>query len=135
MNILVDASVIISIVIDEPEKETAIKLTKGCTLLSPAMITYEIGNALSRLKKRRILDGDGVVEAYNVYKQIPLRMVEVDMENALKIACKYSIYAYDAYYLETARRLKLPLLTFDGPMKQIGHKLKLEIVEEKSENI
>jgi predicted nucleic acid-binding protein len=134
MDILVDASVIISIVIDEPEKEKAIKLTKDCTLLSPAMITYEIGNALSRLKKRHILDAAGVIEAYNVYKKIPLRMVEVDMENALKIACKYNIYAYDAYYLETARRLKLPLLTFDGPMKQIGYNLKIEMVE-KNENI
>jgi predicted nucleic acid-binding protein len=135
MDILVDASVIISIVIDEPEKEKAIKLTKGCTLLSPVMIVYEIGNALSRLNKRRILDVAGIIEAYNVYKQIPLRMVEVDMESALKIACKYNIFAYDAYYLETARRLKLPLLTFDGPMKQIGYKLKLEMVEEKNENI
>jgi predicted nucleic acid-binding protein len=62
-------------------------------------------------------------------------MVEVDMESALKIACKYGIYAYDAYYLEMARRLKLPLLTFDGPMKQVGYKLKLEMVEEKNENL
>jgi predicted nucleic acid-binding protein len=86
MDILVDASVIISIIIDEPEKVKAIKLTKDCRLLSPAMITYEIGNALSRLYKRRILDVAGVIEAYNAYKQIPLRMVEVDMESALKIA-------------------------------------------------
>jgi predicted nucleic acid-binding protein len=135
MDILVDASVIISIIIDEPEKVKAIKLTKDCTLLSPAMITYEIGNALSRLYKRRILDVAGVIEAYDVYKQIPLRMVEVDMESALKIACKYSIYAYDAYYLGTAQRLRLPLLTFDAPMKQIGYKLKLKIVEEKNESI
>jgi predicted nucleic acid-binding protein len=135
MNILIDASVIISIVIDEPEKETAIKLSKDCTLLSPAMMPYEIGNDLSRLKKRHILDNVCVIEAQNTYKAIPLKLVEVDIERALRIACKYNIYAYDAYYLETAIRLKLPLLTFDGNMKQIGKDLKLDIMEEEDENI
>ena len=32
----------------------------------------------------------------------------------------YKIYAYDAFYLETAKRLNLPLLTFDNGMKRIG---------------
>jgi predicted nucleic acid-binding protein len=135
MNILIDASIIISIVIDEPEKKTAIKLSKDCTLLSLAVMPYEIGNALSRLKKRRILDNEGVIAAHNTYKTIPLKLVEVDIEKALRIACKYNIYAYDAYYLEAATRLKLPLLTFDGNMKQIGKDLKLDIMEEEDENI
>jgi predicted nucleic acid-binding protein len=135
MDILIDASVIISIVIDEPEKELAIKLSKGCTLLSPAMMPYEIGNALSRLQKRHVLDNKGVIGAYNAYKEIPIKLVQADIEQALRIACKYNIYAYDAYYLETAIRLKLPLLTFDEPMKQIGYNLKIEMVEEKNENI
>jgi predicted nucleic acid-binding protein len=28
------------------------------------------------------------------------------------------IYAYDAFYLETAKRLDLPLLTFDSGMRK-----------------
>ena len=35
----------------------------------------------------------------------------------MKIACRHNIYAYDAYYLETARRLNLPLVTFDRLMR------------------
>jgi predicted nucleic acid-binding protein len=135
MNILIDASVIISFVIDEPEKEMAIKLTKNCTLLSPLIIPYEIGNALARLHKRHILDKDRMIAAYSVFKKIPLKTMEVDIEEALKIAYKYNIYAYDAYYLETAKRLKLPLLTFDGPMKKVADDMRLEIVEEKNENL
>jgi predicted nucleic acid-binding protein len=131
MNILIDASVIISFVIDEPEKKTAIELTKDCILLSPVVIPYEIGNVLTRLYKRHILGENEIAVAYNVFKKIPLRIVEVDIEKALKIACKYNIYAYDAYYLETARRLKLPLLTFDEHMKKTAYDLKLDVVERK----
>jgi hypothetical protein len=41
MDILLDASVIMAIILDEPNKNVAIKLTKGSTLLSPAMISYD----------------------------------------------------------------------------------------------
>jgi predicted nucleic acid-binding protein len=76
-----------------------------------------------------------MIAAYSVFKKIPLKTVEVDIEEALKIAYKYNIYAYDAYYLETAKRLKLPLLTFDGPMKKVADDMRLEIVEGKNENL
>ncbi|GHU08723.1 twitching motility protein PilT [Spirochaetia bacterium] len=135
MNILIDASVIIAFIIDEPEKEIAIKLTKDAMLLAPEMIPYEIGNALTRVYKRHILDEPGIIRAYNTYKEIPLKLIEVDIENALKIACKYTIYAYDAYYLETAKRLNIPLLTFDGNMKRIAQNMKLTVLEGKNENI
>jgi predicted nucleic acid-binding protein len=52
------------------------------------------------------------------------------MERALKISCKYNIYAYDAYYLETAKRLKLPLITFDVSMKNIALNMNITILTE-----
>ena len=67
--------------------------------------------------------------AYNEFKKIPLRLLDVNIENALIIACKYVIYAYDAYYLEIAGRLNLPLLTLDEAMKKIALDLKLRILE------
>jgi predicted nucleic acid-binding protein len=130
-----DASAIITMVIDEPEKNSIINLTKDVELFSPEMVPFEIGNALTRLKRRQILNDEEIIEAYNVYKKIPLRLVEVNIENALKIACQYNIYAYDAYYLEVAFRLRLPLLTLDKPMKNIARKMNLDILEERDENI
>ncbi|WP_010261324.1 type II toxin-antitoxin system VapC family toxin [Treponema primitia] len=135
MNIVIDASVIMALIIDEPEKEIAIRLTKDTTLLAPQMIPFEIGNALTRIYKRHILVEDEIIKAYREFKKIPLKTVEVDMENALRIACKYTIYAYDAYYLETAKRLKIPLLTFDANMKRIALEMNLELLEDENENI
>ena len=130
MDILIDASALMSVLIDEPEKSLIIHLTRNCNLVAPLVLPHEIGNALTRLKKRHILSDKKVIIAFNDFKKIPLRLLDTDIENALLLACKYSIYAYDAYYLEIANRLNLPLLTLDGPMKNIAMELKIKILEE-----
>jgi hypothetical protein len=53
-------------IIDEPEKDLIINLTKDVELLSPKMVPFEIGNALTRLKRRHILNEEEIIEAYNV---------------------------------------------------------------------
>jgi predicted nucleic acid-binding protein len=62
-----------------------------------------------------------------------MRLVGVNIEKALKIACKYKIYAYDAYYLETAYRLKLPLISFDETMKRTAIDLRINILNMQSD--
>jgi len=42
----------------------------------------------------------------------------------------YKLYAYDAFYLETAKRLNLPLLTFDSGMRKIGKEMGITILGE-----
>ena len=49
MNVLLDASALMAIVLNEPNKDTIITLTKNATLLSPEVISFEIGNALANL--------------------------------------------------------------------------------------
>ena len=70
-----------------------------------------------------------IIAAYNDFIKIPLRLLDANMENALMIACKYMIYAYDAYYLEVANRLNLPLLTLDESMKNVAVDMKVRILE------
>jgi len=130
MDILIDTSALMPILINEPEKRKIINLTRNCTLLAPSILPYEIGNALTRLKKRNILSDQNILTAYKDFKKIPLRLLDISIENALKLACKYMIYAYDAYYLETASRLNLPLLTLDLSMKKVALDIKLKILEE-----
>jgi predicted nucleic acid-binding protein len=129
MDILLDASTIMAVILNEPYKGKVIKLTENAILLSPEVISFEIGNALINLFKKRKITEEKLLEAYKVYVSLPIRNIKVDIEKALKIACKYKIYAYDAYYLEAAYRLKLPLITFDEPMKKIGLDMKIDILE------
>ena len=128
MDVLLDASAIMAIILNESNRNIVVNLTKEATLLSPEMISFEIGNALVSLFKRHKLNETEVLKAYEDFTKIPIRTLEPDMGKALKISCKYNIYAYDAYYLETAYRLKLPLITFDGNMTVVGKNMKITIL-------
>jgi hypothetical protein len=44
-------------------------------------------------KKRRIIYREAI-EAYRLYQEIPLEIMSVDMEDALKISHDFGIYAY-----------------------------------------
>jgi predicted nucleic acid-binding protein len=129
MKVLLDASAIMAVILNEQNRDTVIELTENATILSPEVISFEIGNALVNLFKKRKITEDELLVAYRNYTAIPIESIKVDIEKALKIACKYKIYAYDAYYLEIATRLKLPLITFDRLMKKVGLNLNIKIVQ------
>jgi len=116
-----------AVILNEPNRSTVIALTENAIILSPEVISFEIGNALVNLFKKRKINEEELLTAYRNYTAIPIENIKVDIEKALKIACKYKIYAYDAYYLEIANRLKLPLITFDDSMKKVGLDLKINI--------
>jgi predicted nucleic acid-binding protein len=130
MDIILDASAIMAIILNEPSRGKVINWTKNALLLAPDMISFETGNALAALYKRHLLSEKQILEAYCKFMAIPLKIIKTDIEKALKIACRYNIYAYDAYYLETAFRLKLPLITFDKRMKRTGIDMGIYIMEE-----
>ena len=128
MDILLDASAIMAVILNEQNRGKVVKLTENAALLSPEAISFEIGNALINLFKKRKITEEKLLEAYKTYISIPIRSIKVNIEKALSIACKYNIYAYDAYYLEAAYRLKLPLITFDILMRKTGLALGINIL-------
>lgn len=128
MDVLLDASAIMAVILSEPNTDKVIKSTVNTTILSTEVISFEIGNALINLFRRKKISEDKVLEAFKVFTSIPIRSVKINIDKALKIACKYKIYAYDAFYLETAIRLKTPLLTFDKLMLKIGKELNITML-------
>lgn len=69
------------------------------------------------------------MEGFDIFNKIPFRLAHVDIEKALDIACSVNIYAYDAYYLELAQRLNVPLLTLDNQMQDIAKVLNIKLLE------
>ena len=129
MDVLVDASAIMAVILNEPNRDKVIQLTENAVLLTPEVISFEIGNALINLYKRHKITEGELVEAYRVYTTLPMRIIKVDIERSLKIACRYQIYAYDAYYLEIAYRYKIPLVTFDSLMRRVALSLKIDVTD------
>ena len=49
MDVVIDTSAIVAVIVDEPERNKIIELTTGNRLICPGSIPWEIGNALSPL--------------------------------------------------------------------------------------
>ena len=129
MSLVVDTSVIISVLTNEKSKNRLIKLTKGEELLAPSSLHWEIGNAFSAMFKRKRITLELAKQAMDYYSLIPLRFQELDIFKALEIAYNYSVYAYDAYFLECSRRNNSPLITLDKNLKIVAKEMKIRVIE------
>ena len=129
MGVLVDANIYLAVILDEPEKKRIVELTQNSELVSPLVLPYEIGNALSSMFKRDRLTKVQVLNCFNIYNTIPVRLVDVDIKAALQIAFDFNIYAYDAYYLEIAKRFKFNLLSLDMKMISVASEMGIHVWE------
>jgi predicted nucleic acid-binding protein len=129
MNIIADTNIFLAVALDEPEKQLIIEFTAEVDAVSPEILPYEIGNALSAMIKRKQLTPKEALYAEVAANKIPVRLIGVDIQSALKIAIEHNIYAYDAYFLQSAKLMSYPLLTLDKNMKQVAKKLNIEVME------
>jgi len=92
-------------------------------------LPYEVGNALSAMLKRGQIDNKEALAAQKATNKIPVRLLAVDIQEALKLAIEFNIYAYDAYFLQCAMTLSSPLITLDNRMKKVATELSIEVLE------
>ena len=129
MQIIIDISAIIAVLVNESSKPAIIQATQQTDLLAPSSIHWEIANAFSAMFKRNRLTLAEALTAIAIYQQIPIRFVEVELEESLKIADELGIYAYDAYLLRSAIKYNLPLLTLDQGLKEQAERLGVKVIE------
>ncbi len=128
MNVVTDSNIFLAVALDEPEKEQVIQLTAGIDAISPEILPYEIGNALSAMVKRNKISQKEAFSALEIANLIPVQLVSVNIPHALELAMEFNIYAYDAYFLQCAKSLSYPLLTFDKRMRQVATELEIELL-------
>lgn len=129
MDITVDSSVIMAVILNEASKPRLLAQTLGAELQSPPSLPWEVGNGLSALFKRNRIDLRQAREALESFRQIPVRLSAIELEAAVDLAEEYGIYAYDAYILECARRYRTPLLSLDGPQCLVAQEVGIEVLE------
>lgn len=113
MIITADPSVFLAVVLNEPTKPALVRTTEGAELQAPPSLPWEIANALSALVRRDRITPDQARTALGAYQGIPVRLADIDLEDALVLAMSHKIYAYDAFVIECARRYRTPLLSLD----------------------
>ena len=129
MNIVVDTSVLVAVVADEPEREPLIEVTRSAELIAPHSVHWEVGNAFSAMMKRKRISLASAVKAIKAYQKIKVRFVEIDIEKALRIAHRHSVYAYDAYVIVCALQHKAPLVSLDKNLIFYAKQSRVHVLE------
>ena len=128
MNMVIDTSAIIASVMRGPERDALAEAASGHVLIAPGFVRWEVCQALSVMIRQKGID---VVEArrgMEILDNIPLRYVDVDMEQVLSIASRMKGVAADAFLLETAVRYNAPLLTLDRSLGRAEESLGIDVV-------
>jgi predicted nucleic acid-binding protein len=129
MNIVVDTSVIISVVTNEKHKRRLVDITKGADLTAPASLHWEVGNAFSSMFKRQKMTLSQAKRALRTYEAIAVRFLDVQLEAALDLASKLRIYAYDAYVIQCALAQRSPILTLDRTLCRSARRAGVTVIE------
>jgi predicted nucleic acid-binding protein len=128
-DVVIDASAIIAVIADEPERKIIVEATVGSNLLAPAAVHWEIGNAFSAMLRRGRITLEQARRAIRIYYQIPIRLVDLELLDALDIAAQHSIFAYDAYLIACAERYRLPLMTLDRGLVTVARSRGTTLIE------
>lgn len=129
MEIIIDTSALLAVLVNEPHKPALVRLTQGAELIAPQSVHWEIGNALSAMFKRGRISLEQAHVCLKSYQLIPVRFAEVTLEGAVEVAHRHSIYAYDAYLIVCAQQCGGPLLTLDAGLRQVALKEGLSVLE------
>jgi len=127
--ILVDASIFLAVILEEPERDGIVELFEGKEIVSVGCLPWEVGNAFSAMLKRKRLTEAEVTRGWEVFEAISWRSLKENIGEALRLSSRHNIYAYDAYYLEAASRYGCPLFSLDSRMKEVGKMEKIPIME------
>ena len=129
MNIVVDTSILVAVLVSEPERARLVELTKDADLVAPGSVHWEIGNALAAMMKRRRLQLDQVATALKAYEQIPIRYRDVDLQTAMEIAAEHNLCAYDAYIIACAHEHRCAMMTLDRNLAEAAKRAHVSVVE------
>jgi predicted nucleic acid-binding protein len=129
MDVIIDTSALIAVIVGETERNKIVEITIENTLIGPGSIPWEIGNTFSAMFKQNRLTLKEAQKGLAIFQSIPIRYMEADFDNVLKLSKKTNMYAYDAYFLDCAIRRKAPLLTLDRSLQMAAQALNIETLE------
>ena len=127
MDYVIDTSAILAVASEQAEKSALLELTRGCSLVAPSSVQWEVGNAISAMFKRRQITLEQGLALESACAAIPIRTVDIELATAIELAFRLNIYAYDAYVIGCAKALRAPILTLDRSLATCGRALGLEI--------
>ncbi len=131
MNVVIDASAAIGVVLAMPGSDTFSTILEQADMVSaPDLYIVEISNALWRYRKSDLLPMAHCERALAQAVALPDRFEPggaLYLE-AFTLACRHLHPVYDAMYLVLARRNSSIILTMDHRLAALAEKLGIEVV-------
>lgn len=97
----------------------------------PELWLSEMANVLAVAERRDRIDRDDATAAVQLLGRLPVQVVAIGAQALpaiLEVARSAGLSAYDATYLELARRLGLPLATFDARLAGSAPDMGLDVL-------
>jgi predicted nucleic acid-binding protein len=108
---VVDCSVLATLLFDEPDREAALLAMAGKELFTPDLLDHEMVSVA--LKKFKSGMQKAARQALKDLSDLRLTRCAVDSKAQFELAHRMKLTAYDAAYLQLALDLRAPLVTFD----------------------
>lgn len=134
---VLDASVALAWFVDHPVPSYALRVQQlllgGARALVPALWHLEMANGLAVAERRRILSAADVSRSLADLEQLLAQSIEssgdfISMRQALTSARAFGLSAYDAVYLDAARREKAPLATLDRQLRSAAGRAGVDLL-------
>ncbi|MCY4219304.1 MAG: type II toxin-antitoxin system VapC family toxin [Gammaproteobacteria bacterium] len=116
MRFVVDASVAVKLLVEEPDSDTARELVEsGQELHAPRLMVSEVANSLWRKARLCQIEGALTSVAIAVLSDMPIRWNddETVVADAVRLALAFDHPVYDCIYLALAHRIGAVMLTAD----------------------
>lgn len=120
--LIIDASCVMAVISDSDEREIVLKKAEGYEILSIECLPYEICNCISKMIKRNMISMEKGLDLFEQFESIDISYIAPDFETTLKIAGEEKHYSYDAFYIENALRLGVPVLSLDKGLIAVAEK-------------
>lgn len=115
---VVDASVIAAWCFREPRASEALAIVRETDLHAPLLLAYEL-TSIARKKAIVYSEKAGLIEeALRTALALPIHWSDVDHLAVMHLALAANLTTYDACYLYVARKVGIPLVTFDENLEK-----------------
>jgi predicted nucleic acid-binding protein len=110
---VVDASALGALLFGEPDGPAVAERLRDVRLIAPALLSFEVANVCLKKMRRHPDQKDVLMIGFAMLARMEVSVVEVDQEEAILLAERAGLTAYDASYLWLARQTRSELVTLD----------------------
>ncbi len=124
---IVDASAVGAVLFVERDADWVNEQTVGMDLVAPGLLSFEIGNICWKRMQRAESDFDSLMVIWMAWNtSSPVRFIQPDPVQTLRLAHETGLTFYDASYVRLAQEHAAELISLDAKLVRVARRLGLE---------